>query len=74
MPLDHRPCLRAILGAACLVLRQFGDDGSEFTADGTVTQGPAGEPLPWFAVRLEGGNVVVDPTETVPQGTYTPIE
>ncbi len=51
-----------------------GCHGSEFSADGTVTSGPAERPLPWFAVRLEGGNVVVDPTETVAQGTYTPIE
>lgn len=51
-----------------------GCHGSEFSADGTVTHGPAERPLPWFAVRIEGGNVVVDPTETVAQGTYTPIE
>ena len=51
-----------------------GCHGSEFTLDGSVTRGRASEPLPWFAVRIEGGNVVVDPSETVPQGTYTPIE
>ncbi|MBX3276214.1 MAG: Rieske (2Fe-2S) protein [Sandaracinaceae bacterium] len=51
-----------------------GCHGSEFTLDGTVTRGPASEPLPWFAVRIEGGDVVVDPSQTVPQGTYTPIE
>lgn len=49
-----------------------GCHGSEFAADGSVTQGPADRPLPWFAVRIEAGDVVVDPTQTVPQGTYTP--
>jgi len=49
-----------------------GCHGSEFAADGTVTHGPAGSDLPWFAVRIEDGNVVVDPSQTVPKGTFTP--
>lgn len=50
-----------------------GCHGSTFTADGTVTSGPATENLTWYAVRMEDGEVVVDPTQTVPQGTYTPL-
>lgn len=50
-----------------------GCHGSDFAADGTVTNGPAQTDLPWFAVRIEDGNVVVDPTEEVPKGTFTPI-
>jgi Rieske Fe-S protein len=50
-----------------------GCHGSEFAADGTVTHGPAQTDLPWFAVRIEDGNVIVDPTQQVAKGTYTPI-
>lgn len=50
-----------------------GCHGSEFTADGTVTQGPAQEDLTWFAVRLDAGEVIVDPSQVVPKGTYTAI-
>ena len=50
-----------------------GCHGSEFAADGTVTRGPAQTDLPWLAVRIEDGNLVVDPTQEVPKGTYTPI-
>lgn len=50
-----------------------GCHGSDFTADGTVTSGPANEDLPWFEVRVEDGQVVVDPTQEVPKGTYTAI-
>jgi nitrite reductase/ring-hydroxylating ferredoxin subunit len=49
-----------------------GCHGSEFAADGTVTHGPAGRDLTWFAVRVEDGNLVVDPTQEVPKGTFTP--
>jgi Rieske Fe-S protein len=50
-----------------------GCHGSEYAADGTVTHGPAGHDLTWFAVRIENGSVVVDPTHEVPKGTYTPL-
>lgn len=50
-----------------------GCHGSEFAADGTVTHGPASSDLPWFRVRLEDGNLVVDPTEEVPKGTFTSL-
>jgi nitrite reductase/ring-hydroxylating ferredoxin subunit len=50
-----------------------GCHGSDFAADGTVTNGPARTDLPWFAVRIEDGNVVVDPAQEVAKGTYTPI-
>lgn len=50
-----------------------GCHGSEFAADGTVTHGPAGRDLTWFAVRIEDGNLVVDPTQEVPKGTFTPL-
>lgn len=51
-----------------------GCHGSNFAADGTVTGGPAGRDLTWFAVRIEGGNVVVDPTQEVAKGTFTPFD
>ncbi|MFO0682321.1 MAG: Rieske (2Fe-2S) protein [Sandaracinus sp.] len=51
-----------------------GCHGSEFAADGTVTHGPAGDDLAWFAVRIENGSVVVDPSQRVAKGTYTPLE
>lgn len=51
-----------------------GCHGSDFAADGTVTHGPASEDLPWLAVRIENGSVVVDPTQRVAKGTYTPLE
>jgi Rieske Fe-S protein len=50
-----------------------GCHGSNFAADGTVTEGPAQTDLPWFAVRIEDGNLVVDPTQEVAKGTFTPI-
>ena len=50
-----------------------GCHGSEFSADGTVTHGPAQTDLQWFAVRIEDGNVVVDPTEEVGKGSFTPV-
>ena len=50
-----------------------GCHGSEFSADGSVTNGPANEPLPWYEVRVEGGEVTVDPTSPVPQGTWVAI-
>ncbi len=50
-----------------------GCHGSEFAADGTVTHGPAEHDLAWFAVRIEDGNLVVDPTQEVPKGTFTPL-
>lgn len=51
-----------------------GCHGSAFAADGTVTNGPAGSDLTWFAVRVENGSIVVDPTQQVPKGTYTALE
>jgi Rieske Fe-S protein len=50
-----------------------GCHGSTFAADGTVTGGPAGSDLTWYAVRVENGELVVDPTETVAKGTFTPL-
>lgn len=50
-----------------------GCHGSEFTEDGTVTQGPAEEDLAWYAVSLEAGEVMVDGQQVVPKGTFTPL-
>jgi len=50
-----------------------GCHGSTFSEDGTVTRGPAEADLTWYAVRVEGGDVIVDPTEEVAKGTYTPM-
>ena len=43
--------------------------GSRFHADGTVSRGPAPQPLPWLKVSVAGGIVTVDEGETVPTGT-----
>jgi Rieske Fe-S protein len=51
-----------------------GCHGSEFAADGTVTHGPAQTDLAWYAVRIEDGNLVVDPTQPVAKGTFTPLD
>ncbi len=50
-----------------------GCHGSNFAADGTVTGGPAQRDLTWFAVRIEDGNIVVDPTQEVAKDTFTPL-
>lgn len=43
--------------------------GSRFAADGTVTKGPAPQPLPWLAVSKTGiGVYLVDEGKTVQQG------
>ncbi len=47
--------------------------GSTFTADGTVTRGPAAADLTWLEVRIEDGQVVVDPAHQVEKGTFTPV-
>jgi Rieske Fe-S protein len=47
--------------------------GSRFENDGSYISGPANAPLPWYRVRIEDGQVVVDPTEEVPMGTFTPV-
>jgi Rieske Fe-S protein len=39
---------------------------SEFTADGQVVAGPAARPLPALALRVDGNDVVVDMSKTVP--------
>jgi cytochrome b6-f complex iron-sulfur subunit len=43
--------------------------GSHFAMDGTVTRGPAPQPLPWLKVTGSAGNYTVDEDETVPPGT-----
>ena len=43
--------------------------GSHFARDGTVTRGPAPQPLPWLKVSASGGQWVVDEGATVPPGT-----
>lgn len=47
--------------------------GSTFAPDGTVERGPATEDLAWFEVRIEDGQVLVDPAREVAKGTFTPI-
>jgi nitrite reductase/ring-hydroxylating ferredoxin subunit len=68
-------CTHAGCGIGAVADGSFhcGCHGSEFAADGTVTHGPAQRDLAWFEVRIEDGNVVVDPTHEVPKGTYTPL-
>ena len=41
--------------------------GSLFSLDGEVKRGPAQSPLPWLAVTLEDGELVLDATRTVPR-------
>lgn len=43
--------------------------GSRFAADGSVTQGPAPQPLRWLKVSSSGGGWVVDEAAIVPPGT-----
>jgi Rieske Fe-S protein len=43
--------------------------GSRFTADGSVTHGPAPTPLHWVEVTGAEGDYTVDESVTVPQGT-----
>ena len=44
--------------------------GSHFGADGSVTQGPAPQPLPWLKVTSAGGGTyIIDEAESVPAGT-----
>jgi cytochrome b6-f complex iron-sulfur subunit len=41
--------------------------GSTFRRDGTVTSGPAPEPLPWLKVWIsDDGNLMVDRSATLP--------
>jgi Rieske Fe-S protein len=48
--------------------------GSAFENDGTRLSGPADQDLDWLAVRFDdGGELVIDPSTTVPKGTFTPI-
>jgi cytochrome b6-f complex iron-sulfur subunit len=47
--------------------------GSLFAADGSVTKGPAPQPLPWHKVTATGGEYVVDEDVTVPPGTKEPV-
>ena len=46
--------------------------GSRFAVDGSVTKGPAPQPLPWYQVTGAGGEYVVDEDVTVPPGTKEP--
>jgi len=43
--------------------------GSRFASDGTVTKGPAPQPLPWLEASLSGDSLYVDEGKTVPPGT-----
>lgn len=43
--------------------------GSLYKRDGTVTRGPAPKSLPWLAVSVKGGEVLVDEGTVVPAGT-----
>ncbi len=43
--------------------------GSRFAKDGSVTKGPAPQPLPWLQVSHNGDKWVVDESTTVPKGT-----
>jgi nitrite reductase/ring-hydroxylating ferredoxin subunit len=48
--------------------------GSRFRVDGTAFVGPAEQDLPWLAVEIEGGILMIDPNRTVPKGTYVRAE
>lgn len=43
--------------------------GSHFSADGTVTKGPAPRALPWLQVSVSGETVVIDEGQAVPAGS-----
>lgn len=43
--------------------------GSQFRLDGSVSRGPAPKALPWLAVSVSGGEVIVDEGKAVAPGT-----
>lgn len=43
--------------------------GSRFAADGSVTKGPAPQPLPWLKVSLSGNTLTVDAGAVAPAGS-----
>jgi cytochrome b6-f complex iron-sulfur subunit len=47
--------------------------GSRFSADGSVTKGPAPQALPWLKVSAGGGMITIDEGATVPQGTRVDV-
>lgn len=47
--------------------------GSRFAGDGTVTKGPAPQPLPWLEVSVTGANLYVDESKTMPPGTKAAV-
>ncbi len=47
--------------------------GSRFAPDGSVIRGPAPKALPWLAVSVSGGNVIVDEGALVPPGTKVKV-
>jgi nitrite reductase/ring-hydroxylating ferredoxin subunit len=47
--------------------------GSLFSEAGAALRGPATDPLPWYAVLVSGGWVLVDLDRTVPAGTKTVV-
>jgi nitrite reductase/ring-hydroxylating ferredoxin subunit len=47
--------------------------GSAFAIDGELLRGPAKDPLPHFAVRVEAGRVWVDPSKIVDAATRTAL-
>ena len=47
--------------------------GSRFAPDGSVIRGPAPKALPWLAVSVAGGAVIVDEGALVPPGTKVKV-
>jgi Rieske Fe-S protein len=44
--------------------------GSRFASDGALLEGPAERPLDWLLLKTDAAGLVVDPTQTVPAGTF----
>jgi len=63
----------AACGSASAPVIQCPCHGARFDRDGLVLGGPASGPLPHFATRIDGTDLVVNPNSTVPASARTSV-